>query len=112
MLGAPGARGAMLEMRVFVDTFGWKPIDTTGGHPAAVEGAPFRTQPMNRFPPPWRIVELAGSFTVQDATGQNVAWFYFLDGPTVAPSAAVPLKERARRRAVNFAGPLPACRLA
>jgi hypothetical protein len=35
----------------------------------------FRTQPMNRFPPPWRVVEMAGCFVVQDATGQNVAWF-------------------------------------
>jgi hypothetical protein len=59
-----------------------------------------------RFPPPWRIVEMAGCFTVQDATGQNVAWFYFPDGPTVAPSAAELLKERARRRAQSFASPL------
>ena len=60
----------------------------------------------HRFPPPWRVVEMAGCFTVQDATGQNVAWFYFPDGPTVAPPAAVLLKERARRRAMSFAGPL------
>jgi hypothetical protein len=45
-------------------------------------------------------------FVVQDATWQNVAWFYFRDDPTVADSAAVLLKERARRRAVSFAGPL------
>jgi hypothetical protein len=82
--------------------------NATGGHPTAVEveGTPFRTQPMNRFPPPWRVVEMAGCFTVQDATGQSVAWFYFPDGPSVAPSAAVLLKEQARRRALNFAGPL------
>jgi hypothetical protein len=49
---------------------------------------------------------MAGHFIVQDATGQNVAWFYFRDDPTVAPSAAVLIKEQARRRAVNFAGPL------
>jgi hypothetical protein len=59
-----------------------------------------------RFPPPWRVVEMAGCFIVQDATEQNVAWFYFRDDPTVAPSAAVMLKEQALRRAVNFAGPL------
>jgi hypothetical protein len=80
--------------------------NTTGGHPTAVEGTPFRTQPMNRFPPPWRIVEMPGCFIVGDATGQNVAWFYFQDGPTVAPSDTVLLKEQARRRAMNFAGPL------
>jgi hypothetical protein len=60
----------------------------------------------DRFPTPWRVVEMAGCFTVQNATGQNVAWFYFLEGPTVAPSAAVLLKEQAKRRAMNFAGSL------
>ena len=60
----------------------------------------------DRFPRPWRIVEMAGCFTVQDATGQNVAWFYFPDGPTVAPPAAVLLKERAKRRSMSFASPL------
>jgi hypothetical protein len=60
----------------------------------------------HRFPPPWRIVEMPGRFVVQDATGRNFAWFHFEDDVTVAPSAAVMLKEQARRRAVNFAGPL------
>ncbi len=32
-----------------------------------------------RFPPPWRIVEHAESFWVQDAHGQTVGWFYFRD---------------------------------
>jgi hypothetical protein len=27
------------------------------------------------FPTPWHVVEMAGCFIVQDATGQNVAWF-------------------------------------
>jgi hypothetical protein len=44
---------------------------------------------MTTRPPPWRVVEGAGCFIVQDATEQNVAWFYFPDGPTVAPSAAL-----------------------
>jgi hypothetical protein len=55
-----------------------------------------------RFPPPWRIVEIAGRFIIQDATGQDFAWFHFQDGGAVAPL----FKERVRRRAVNFAGPL------
>jgi hypothetical protein len=74
----------MLEMRVFVDispcrltAAGWvssskgTPLAVT--HPTAVEGTPFRTQPMTprRFPPPWRVVEMAG-FIVQDATGLYV----------------------------------------
>jgi hypothetical protein len=61
---------------------------------------------MTTRPPPWRVVEGTGCFIVQDATAQNVAFFYFPDGPTVAPSAVVLLKKQARRRAVNFAGPL------
>jgi hypothetical protein len=58
------------------------------------------------FPTSWSVFETTGYFVVQDATGRNVAWFYFRDDPTVARSAAVLLKEQARRRAVNFAGPL------
>jgi hypothetical protein len=49
---------------------------------------------------------MAGCFIVQDAAGQDFAWFYFPDDPTVSRSAAVLLKDKARRRAVNFAGPL------
>ena len=43
---------------------------------------------------------------IQDATGRSFAWFHFLDDVTVAPPAAVLLKERAKRRAMSFAGPL------
>jgi hypothetical protein len=56
-----------------------------------------------RFPRPWRVVEHPASFTVQDATGQNVAWFYFRNDPGIAQSIAVLFKEEARRRAMNFA---------
>jgi hypothetical protein len=56
-----------------------------------------------RFPRPWRVVEHSASFTVQDATGQNVAWFYFRNDPGIAQSVAVLFKEEARRRAMNFA---------
>jgi hypothetical protein len=55
---------------------------------------------------PGATSRLAGCFVVQDAARQNVAWFYFRDDRTVAQSAAFLLKERAKRRAVNFAGPL------
>jgi hypothetical protein len=41
-----------------------------------------------------------------DATGQNVAWFHFRNGPVIAQSAAVLFKDEARRRAMNFVGPL------
>jgi uncharacterized protein YfaP (DUF2135 family) len=59
-----------------------------------------------RFPRPWRIVEHAASFAVQDATGQNVAWFHFRNDPEITQSVAVLFKDDARRRAMNFAGPL------
>jgi hypothetical protein len=55
-----------------------------------------------RFPRPWRVVERPASFTVQDVTGQNVAWFYFRNDPRIAQSVAVLFKEEARPRAVNF----------
>jgi hypothetical protein len=67
------------------------------GRPEAMTG---------RFPRPWRVVEHAASFTDQDATGQNVAWFHFRNDPEIAQSAAVLFKDEARRRALNFAGPL------
>jgi hypothetical protein len=56
-----------------------------------------------RFPLPWRMVENSLCFVVQDATGQNLAWFYFREDPKVARQAGVPLKDEARRMAVNFA---------
>jgi hypothetical protein len=71
-----------------------------------VEGRGRPEEMTGRFPRPWRVVEHAASFTVQDATGQNVAWFHFRNDPEIAQSAAVLFKDEARRRAMNFAGPL------
>jgi hypothetical protein len=36
---------------------------------------------MPRRFPPWTVIEHAGSFWVQDASGQTVGWFYFRDHP-------------------------------
>jgi hypothetical protein len=47
-----------------------------------------------RFPPPWRVIEHEESFWVQDATGQTVGWFYFRNGPLVAKTAGVLLKDK------------------
>jgi hypothetical protein len=58
-----------------------------------------------RFPRPWRVVEHAATFAVQDATGQNVASFHFRNDPEITPSVAVLFKDDARRRAMNFVGP-------
>jgi hypothetical protein len=60
----------------------------------------------SRFPRPWRVVEHAASFTVRDATGQNLAWFHFRYDPEISLSAATLFKDGARRRAMNFAEPL------
>jgi hypothetical protein len=40
-----------------------------------------------RFPRPWRVAEHAATFTVQDARGQNVAWFHFRNDPEIAQAA-------------------------
>jgi hypothetical protein len=59
-----------------------------------------------RFPRPWRVVEHAASFAVQDATGRNIAWFHFRNDPEIVQSVAVVFKDEARRRAMKFAEPL------
>jgi hypothetical protein len=56
-----------------------------------------------RFPPPWRVVEHAESFWVQDAGGQTVGWFYFRNHPETARHSGVLERDEARRMAVNFA---------
>jgi hypothetical protein len=67
-----------------------------------VEGRRTPEEMTGRFPRPWRVVEHAASFTVQDARGQNVACFHFRNDPGIAQAAAVRFKEDARRRAMNF----------
>ena len=57
-----------------------------------------------RFPRPWRVAEHAATFTVQDARGQNVAWFHFRNDTEIAQAIAMRFKEDARRRAMNFVG--------
>ena len=71
-----------------------------------VEGRGRPEEMTGRFPRPWRVVEHAASFAVQDATGQNMAWFYFRNDPEIAQSVAVVFKDEARRRAMKFAEPL------
>jgi len=58
-----------------------------------------------RFPRPWSVIEHSAHFTVQDARGQNVAWFYFRNDPGTVQSVAVLFKDTARRRAMIFAQP-------
>jgi hypothetical protein len=69
-----------------------------------VEGRGKPEEMTGRFPRPWRVVEHPATFTVQDARGQNVAWFHFRNDPEIAQVVAVQFKEDARRRAMNFVG--------
>ena len=57
------------------------------------------------FPRPWSVIEHIAHFTVQDARGQNVAWFYFRNDPGIVQSVAVLFKDTTRRRALIFAQP-------
>ena len=59
----------------------------------------------SHFPRPWCVIEHSAHFTVQDARGQNVAWFYFRNDPGTVQSVAVLFKDMARRRAMIFAQP-------
>jgi hypothetical protein len=49
-------------------------------------------EPPRRFPPPWRVIEHAESFWVQDASGQTVGSTSGTD-PLVAKTAGVLLKD-------------------
>jgi len=69
-----------------------------------IEGRGKPEEMTGRFPRPWRVAEHAATFTVQDARGQNVAWFHFRNDPEIAQAMAVRFKEDARRRAMNFVG--------
>src|SRR6516162_2343128 len=54
----------------------------------------------SRFPRPWCVIEHSAHFSVQDARGQNVAWFYFEIYPGIVQSVAVRFKDTARRGAM------------
>jgi hypothetical protein len=59
-----------------------------------------------RFPAPWRIVEMSDRFAVLDATGHSVAFFHFTNRPDAAESAIELFKKQALRRAAEYAGPM------
>jgi hypothetical protein len=57
----------------------------------------------NRFPAPWRIVEIPNGFAVDDATGRQLAVFYgWADANTAGHTGCLTIDE-ARQLAVNFA---------
>jgi hypothetical protein len=58
---------------------------------------------VRRFPPPWSVEENAESFTVRDATGQALGYFYFEDEPGRRSAAKLLSKDETRRIAANIA---------
>ena len=57
---------------------------------------------VDRFPSPWKAVEVDGSWQVLDANGITLGYFYGRDDDT--DRKAYPLtRNQARRMAVNFA---------
>src|SRR5258708_1149829 len=72
--------------------------------PATVEENAARAATMtDRFPAPWRIVEIPRGFAVDDATGQQLAVFFGLADPNTARDTDFLMIDEARQMAVDFA---------
>jgi hypothetical protein len=56
-----------------------------------------------RFPTPWRVVEMATGFAVEDATGQQLGVFYGRSAPNAAGHTGFLTMDEAREMAVDFA---------
>jgi hypothetical protein len=56
-----------------------------------------------RFPPPWRVEQVPGSFKVLDANGQVLAYVYARETVKDAQTAKVLTFDEARRIAGNVA---------
>ncbi len=57
----------------------------------------------SRSPAPWRIVEIAHGFAVEDATGRQLGVFYGRDDPNTAGHTGFLTIDEARLVAVDFA---------
>ena len=60
-------------------------------------------EPPRRFPPPWTVEESYNSFTVLDANGQKLAYFYFENETGRRSAAKLLTRDEAFLLAVNFA---------
>jgi hypothetical protein len=56
-----------------------------------------------RFPPPWRVIEKAGFFVVDDASGQRLGSFHYGHEDGAARHGSLLTRDEARRMAANFA---------
>jgi hypothetical protein len=63
----------------------------------------FSGQTPRRFPPPWQVEQIPGSFKVLDANGQSLAYVYARETKAEADIAKVLTFDEARRIAVNVA---------
>ena len=57
----------------------------------------------DRFPGPWRIVEIPSGFAVEDATGVQLGVFYGRADPNTAGHTGFLTMDDARQMAVDFA---------
>jgi hypothetical protein len=57
----------------------------------------------SRSPAPWRIVEIAHGFAIEDATGRQLGVFYGRDDPNTAGHTGFLTIDEARQIAVDFA---------
>jgi hypothetical protein len=57
----------------------------------------------SRFPAPWRIVEIAHGFAVEDAAEQQLGVFYGRADPNIAGHTGFLTMDEARQIAVDFA---------
>lgn len=69
--------------------------------PARPEG-----QPARRLPAPWKVVELEGSFAVEDAAGRRLVYVYWDSSALQSASSDKLTRDEARRIAANI-GKLP-----
>src|SRR5215467_11601807 len=56
----------------------------------------------NRFPAPWRIVEIPRGFAVEDATGLQLCVFYGRSDPNTAGHTGFLTIDEARHMALDF----------
>jgi hypothetical protein len=55
------------------------------------------------FPPPWSIEERTDCFTVRDASGQSLGFFYYEEESSRRSAAKLPTKYEAQLIAASFA---------